>query len=70
MHCTTCNDSDYITAPATNSWRIYFNKTGCSHYHVKVPCPACGGVTGRMNREAMKKRLAERKAAGDIPLHF
>jgi len=68
MNCEKCRNSDYVQAPATNSWCVYFEKTGRSHYNVLVPCPACGGVSGRANRERMLKRLAERKAAGDIPL--
>jgi hypothetical protein len=67
MRCTTCRDSDYIQAPANNSWRVYFSKIGCSHYNVLVPCPACGGIDGKLNRRDLAARLEERKRAGTFP---
>lgn len=67
--CSTCNGTDYIPAPPENSWRVFFEKTGQRHYNVLVPCPACGGIFGRANRERMYERLAARKAAGTFNAH-
>ena len=70
MRCKTCNGRDYIPAPPTNSWRLYFQRCGGHYaaYNVLVPCPACGGLEGRENREALRNRLEARKRAGTFPL--
>jgi hypothetical protein len=67
MKCTTCRDTDYIPAPPTNAWRLYFARIGRPHQHVLVPCPACGGVDGKANRRALQKRLKARKTYGYNP---
>lgn len=65
MRCHTCRDTDYITAPPTNAWTVYFKKRGLA-YHVKVPCPACGGVSGKANRKRMRERLEARKKSQQV----
>lgn len=65
--CAKCGDAGNIQAPATNAWRLYFERMGHSHYNVLVPCPACGGIMGEANRRELRERLAARKLAGTFP---
>lgn len=61
--CMTCNGTDYIPAPKKNAWRLYLERThGVGFYSVSVPCPACGGTSGKARRREMLERLAARKA--------
>jgi len=67
MRCERCHGADYVPAPPTNAWRLYFARHGNHHANVLVPCPACGGIFGKINRRKLAERLAERKRNGTFP---